>query len=381
MLTLLLQLVKPVIHRTTNLLGKAWAFLYQPKKMVDSLGTLTEDELQKSDEFLDRAESMARELLATIEAAKDRRHRDRTTGALRHVPGRLPAELAQLIANSSFLPSKDLGRFLLTTNKSITAEFEKEYIWTTILQCHSQTFDPTKTRLQSLIEKKGCAWMVRQLARESDIEPEGKLQWEVPTTTLSSNTLIMVLSLRDTRTGSDFFTTVVPQEEVEGLYAAAEARIPFQMSDAFANLVQESESPPLVAQLHCFRSDTHQCCCLLSSGPEKHDHSDYAVNDDGTVAWRRMQLGAAHKDCLKVSLAGHMLLTRWYAVGLEEQYPLQYGIRERAGLSFCVDIHFAEDPYISIDVSVDACGAVNTMVDSTEGISLYTVMDTLVGWK
>lgn len=84
----------------------------------------------------------------------------------RVLPGKLPAEIGHLIDASGFLSSKDVGWFLLQTQKPLTKEIQREFMWKTIMKSHFANFDADKSRLNQFVKALGSEWVFPHLLRE-----------------------------------------------------------------------------------------------------------------------------------------------------------------------------------------------------------------------
>ncbi|CAB9497421.1 expressed unknown protein [Seminavis robusta] len=357
------------------------------KQQIDALCRAMKLELtEQNSELLDYAETQLQALQALIEDAKAKITHDETLDALATIPNKLPVEVVRMVTLSGFLSSKDLCRFLLQTDKFIKNEFTSEFVWKMILRSHYKGLKMfhAESFIRSMVDVKGYEWVFRQLVRDAEYAPAEALPvWNAPLVTLSSTNLKIFVSLRDSFNGADIFSTELTESEVAELDTAtgcATIRFP----RAVADVIKNTENPTVYAQVHCFRSDTNQSCCILSDRARPEDSEHFEVNAGQPPLWKRINFGDPNEQgALKMTMEGRVLLTRWYCDGRTDIDRFEDIIDEGAGLVNGAHIYFGdEEPTMCVNADVYAGGAFNTCFDDSDPdrVSVFAAMDQLRGW-
>jgi len=353
---------------------------------IDALCDISEEELYKSDE-LNHVESRLENFLGKIQKAKKRKREDE--------PNKLSPEIVGLLAFSGYLTSRDLGRLLLKTNKWCVDEFGQEFIWKAIFQSKfiGIQVGTDDCPFLSTTKAKGYEWVFRQLLREPEQSQHLHIEWEKPNTTLSLETFKMILSIRNEIDGTDIYSVRLSEEQVEEVGSVGGIQIPFEFPATFTDLVTRYPNPPVSFKIHCFRSDTNQSCCVLSASPAENQWSTFEEGRNGQPrTWTSMNFDNFRNQdlqgVLQMSAKGREMMALWTVRHGADRpigdVPISADdvTDARSGINFGVDINFGDEPSLVLDLSVDSCGQVNSFSDSAsdDGITFFSVMDTLSGW-
>jgi hypothetical protein len=209
---------------------------------------------------------------------------------------RLTTEMLRQITESGFLTYRELGRLLLLMSKSFVTDLTKKYVWTALCNLHFKSpmgdMFPTSmitARGDKWIFQHACSRKVPSRATDSEgVEPEEQ----------AGNKLLFLLSFRDSKNGTELFTTIVQgsdylttftyddddgleadgggQEDEDAIqeaedqsmhreeeYADPVIRLPEKFRKWLKDTITRNHLDGTYCTMHAFRTDTNQSCNLV----------------------------------------------------------------------------------------------------------------------
>jgi hypothetical protein len=187
----------------------------------------------------------------------------------------LPLETVRQVAQSGFLTSKELGRFLLLSSPSIPRHLGHDFIWNCL--CHSKFPELLSPSIVGLLlprrrnnqKKYSQEWIFRQFSKsipstDSPFSATSTSTW-VPLTapTLKPEDLIMLVQWYASKDDPRPIATIpiTPDQLLEFL-EVGQVKVP-----APSNLcLTINDMHKVHLTIHCVRLDRQECCCLHETG-------------------------------------------------------------------------------------------------------------------
>ena len=188
----------------------------------------------------------------------------------------IPTEVLRILVVAGFLPSEDLGRFLLQTCRSFVLDLGHEYIWKHLCKYRFRHMSHIP---QSVIEARGYEWLFRQLRSPGLILKDEVIHAPPAPPRLTSDNLVMLISIRagDIELASQVVSghALTQFEDVVLDRPIFVAEGPAVMGPVgffeYDLTMLGTHRQDWVITIHGIRLDTNQCCCIHESSPSFND--------------------------------------------------------------------------------------------------------------